>query len=86
MARKVYVSVMARFDADGNIAPVSLTWEDGRVYLIDRILDVRRAASLKAGGQGIRYTCRILGKERYLYYESPHWFVEGKDCPSPFSS
>jgi hypothetical protein len=29
----------------------------------DRVLDVRQAPSLKGGGLGIRYTCRIRGKE-----------------------
>ena len=45
---------------------------------IDRVLDVRRAASLKAGGMGIRYTVRINGKQSYLFYEEPRWFVEAK--------
>lgn len=76
---KVYVDVQALFTAAGALLPTSIRWTDGRVYQIDRILDVRRAASLKAGGVGIRYTCRILGKERYLWYEDPAWFVEGKD-------
>ena len=78
MARKVYVEVTAKFDTEGNITPLSVTWEDGMVYEIDRILDRRRAASLKAGGIGMRYTCRILGQRSYLYYEEPRWFVEGK--------
>nr|WP_312060025.1 hypothetical protein [Anaerotignum sp.] len=56
--------------------PKSLRWDDGTIYEIDKILDERRAASLKAGGQGIRYLCRIYGKERYLFYEKPKWFVE----------
>ena len=78
MARKVYVEVTAKFDTDGNITPLSVTWEDGTVYEIDRILDKRRAASLKAGGIGMRYTCLISGRQSYLYYEEPRWFVEGK--------
>ena len=78
MARKVYVEVTARFDVEGNITPLSVTWEDGMVYEIDRILDRRRAASLKAVGIGMRYTCRISGRQSYLYYEDPRWFVEGK--------
>ena len=78
MARKVYVEVTARFDVEGNITPLSVTWEDGTVYEIDRILDKRRAASLKAVGIGMRYTCRISGRQSYLYYEDPRWFVEGK--------
>ncbi len=79
MARKVFVEVTAKFDVTGKITPLSLLWEDGTVYEIDRILDVRRSASLKVGGMGIRYTVRILGKQSYLYYEEPRWFVEGKD-------
>ncbi|GFI62178.1 hypothetical protein IMSAG049_01351 [Clostridiales bacterium] len=74
--RKIYVEVNVTFSADGKITPNSLKWGDGRVYDIDRIIDVRRAASLKAGGQGMRYTCRIRGKERYLFYDEYGWFVE----------
>ena len=68
MARKVFVEVTARFDTEGKITPLSLLWEDGTVYEIDRVLDVRRAASLKAGGMGIRYTVRINGKQSYLFH------------------
>lgn len=75
---KVYVEVTAHFDINGQIHPLSISWEDGKTYEIDRVLDVRRAASLKAGGVGIRYLCRILGKERFLFYENPKWFVERK--------
>lgn len=39
-------------------------------------MDVRRAASLKAGGTGLRYRCLIGGRERYLFFEDPRWFVE----------
>ena len=78
MARKVYVEVIARFDTDGNITPVSVKWEDGTVYEIDKVIDKRRAASLKAGGIGMRYTCRILNQQSYLFYEEPRWFVEAK--------
>jgi hypothetical protein len=77
--RKVYVKVKAEFDTDGTITPKSIVWEDGTVYTIDRIMDVRRAASLKAGGIGLRYFCRIEGKETYLFYEDPAWFMEGKE-------
>lgn len=75
---KVYVEVTVKFNIDGKMIPKSLKWDDGSVYEIDKILDERRAASLKAGGQGIRYLCRIHGKERYLFYEKPKWFVEVK--------
>ena len=73
---KINLQVNADFDLDGNIRPRAITWEDGRVFEIDRVLDVRRAASLKAGGLGIRYICRIRGKEVRLFNDEGHWFME----------
>lgn len=78
MARKVFVEITAKFDTEGKITPLSLLWEDGTLYEIDRVIDVCRAASLKAGGMGIRYTISIGGKQSYLFYEEPRWFVEAK--------
>jgi hypothetical protein len=76
--RKVFVDVTATFTKDGNIIPMNFIWEDGRKYVIDKVLDKRRAASLKAGGQGIRYKCRVLGKDVYMFLEDGRWFMEGK--------
>ena len=73
---RINLQVNADFDLDGNIRPRAITWEDGRVFEIDRVLDARRAASLKAGGVGMRYTCRIRGKEVRLFNEEGHWFME----------
>ena len=73
---KKYVKVTATFDCDGDLIPEYIVWDDGRRYRIDKISDVRYAASLKAGGAGIRYTCHILGKERYLFLEENRWFVD----------
>lgn len=78
MTDKVFVEVTAKFDTDGILTPLSLVWEDGTIYEIDRVLDVRRAASLRAGGMGIRYTVRIGGQQSYLFYEEPRWFVQRK--------
>lgn len=76
MVRKVYVEVIASLDVDGNITPLSVTWKNGTVYKIDKVIDKRRSASLKEGGiGGMRYTCRILGQKSYLFYEEPRWFV-----------
>ncbi|MCL2078266.1 MAG: hypothetical protein FWH17_00315 [Oscillospiraceae bacterium] len=58
--------------------PIDVTWVDGRVYEIDRVLDVRRAASLKGGGLGLRYKCRIDGRETFMWLDSYSWFVEAK--------
>ena len=73
---KINLEVNADFDLNGNIRPRAITWEDGRVFEIDRVLDVRRAASLKAGGVGMRYICRIRGKEVKLFNDEGHWFME----------
>ena len=78
MIRKVFVEVAAKFDIDGKLTPVSIKWEDGRIYSIDKVLEIRKAASLKAGGRGIRYHCRIHNQETFLFYDEPQWFVEGK--------
>ena len=75
---KKYVKVTATFDCDGDLIPEYIVWDDGRKYRIDKISDVRYAASLKAGGAGIRYTCHILGKERYLFLEENRWYADAK--------
>ena len=75
---KVFVEVIAEHGIDGRTKPLAIRWEDGRVFEIERILDVRQAASLKAGGCGIRYTCRIRGKETYLFDEEGKWFVDAR--------
>lgn len=76
---KKFVSVTADFSVDGQVKPVRLNWEDGRRFAVDRITDIRKAASLKAGGIGIRYTCMIAGKQVYLYKDQDQWFMEAND-------
>lgn len=78
MVRKVYVDVTAEFSPEGTIKPLSFVWDDGHRYEVDRVLDIRPAASLKAGGFGIRYTCRVMGKQTYMWLEENKWFMEGK--------
>ena len=73
---KTFVKVLAIHDENGVIRPVSITWTDGRSFDIDRIIDVRQAPSLKAGGLGTRYICKIRGKQVYLFCDEGKWFVE----------
>ena len=84
---KVYVPVKVSFDADGNIIPTEITWENGRRYLIDKVTKVRHAAAMQSGGQGDRYTIMVGGRESYLYFERSknltgknlgRWFVARK--------
>ena len=76
MSRKVYVKVLSETDEDGNITPVSITWEDGRAFAIDKVTDIRRAYATKVGGTAIRYSIKISGKDTYLFAQDGKWFVE----------
>ena len=80
---KRYVKVVSVTDEDGRITPVSVEWDDGRVFPIDEVRDVRRAASLKTGGDGMRYTVRVGRNITYLFFEDPRWFVEEKVVELP---
>lgn len=72
---KRYVEVIARISKEGKITPLVLVWDNGCKYEIDRVLEIRNAAS-QVGGCGVLYRCRIQGQERNLYYEINKWFLE----------
>lgn len=57
-----------KFAADGTLLPRIITWEDGEKFAIDKIIDIRQAAAMKAGGQGDRYTIMVHGKQSYLFF------------------
>lgn len=75
-AYKEYVKVRADFCLDGSVVPLKFRAEEGETMLIDRIVDVRQAPALKAGGQGTRYTCRVGERMIYLFHDRDRWFVE----------
>jgi len=84
---KVYVAVKAEFSEEGIMLPREITWEDGKKFEIDRIIDIRQTPALKAGGQGDRYTIMVRGNQSYLFFERStnltgnvigRWFVERK--------
>lgn len=75
---KKYIEVIVKYTEQGEIIPLSICWSPDQQLEIDRVLDVRQAASLKAGGTGMRYLCRIKGKERFIWLEENKWFVEAK--------
>ena len=47
---------------------------------IDCVTDARQAASLKSGGQGTRYTCKVtvdeVQSDVYLFHDEELWFLE----------
>lgn len=84
---KTYVQVNVDFADDGRMRPISILWEDGHTFEIDRVLDVRPASAARAGGQGDRYTIRMGESVTYLFFEHNadygnhvlgRWFVERK--------
>ncbi|MDR1538489.1 MAG: hypothetical protein LBU32_10940 [Clostridiales bacterium] len=73
---KKLVVVIAEFSIDGVVKPRMLVWEDGRRFEIDQIASMQKCASLKSGGRGLRYTCRIRNRWLYLFREDDTWFWE----------
>jgi hypothetical protein len=77
--KKVYVQVTANFTPDGELFPQSFKWENGLDYKVDKVYECKKAVSLKVGGQGLRYRCKVMGKEVFMFYEDGRWFMEGKE-------
>lgn len=76
---KIYVSVELRVDAFGNESLLSLEWEDGRVYHIDKAFSIRMSPPQHVGAVLTkRYDVLIEGQEKILYRETAtnRWFVE----------
>ena len=77
---KLFVKVRADHDTDGSIRPLSFVTPEGENVMIDRVRQVKQAASLKAGGQGLRYdvfvTCGDVSRELYLFDDDGVWFIE----------
>ena len=83
--KKQYVNVIVKHDKDGNIRPLSIIIKDGKSILIDKVKYICRAASLKAGGNGIRYTVKSQDKVFFLFdEENGKWFIESVDKTNNF--
>lgn len=78
--KKQFVSVHCIHTKEAHIIPQIIVFDDLTKYQIDKVLDVRKAASLKVGGVGLRYTIKVCGKETFLFFDENEkkWFVEAK--------
>lgn len=74
-----HVKVIAEMNEQGSVLPLCLYWDDGRKYLIDKVLDQKKLASTKGGGFGIRYLCKIKGQSKSIYLCGYRWWVELPD-------
>ena len=70
------ITVSALMKPSREVLPLSVVWEDGRVFEVDKILDIRPSAGTNGGGMGLRYRVRILGQEKFLYLDGYVWFIE----------
>ncbi|MDD4368554.1 MAG: hypothetical protein PHP39_06395 [Oscillospiraceae bacterium] len=77
---KRYLPVKVLYDCSGTMTPQSFQWGQ-REIPVDRVLAIRPEASQTAGGAGIRYVCRVLGRQLSLWYEDGRWFVEQQVRP-----
>ena len=77
---KDYVTVVARHELGGRIRPVAYQLPGGSPVKIDCVTDERQAASLKSGGQGTRYTCKVtvdeVQSDVYLFHDEELWFMD----------
>lgn len=74
--RKVYVEVLAAHQIDGECVPISISFENGAEYRIDRVRSWERIASVRPS---IRYTIIVEGRQTYLYHEdNGKWYVRAK--------
>lgn len=80
---RIYVKVNSDFDNTGHMQPRSITWDDGRTFLIDAIRDFRPAETNDKHGDC--YIVLIRGQEKHLFFERTdprftdrigRWFVE----------
>ena len=71
--RQVPVGVLVQFGAAADVHPVSITWEDGRVFPVEAVIDVRPARN---SPMRFRYTVRIHGQDTYLYRNGDRWYME----------
>lgn len=76
MSSKLLLNILVQHTPEGKALPLKILWPDGREFEIDRIINTRKAAAMKCGGVGIRYLCRICGKEVPIFEEDGVWFIE----------
>ena len=70
---KVFVQVDFRRLESGEVVPLTVALEDGRVWNIDRVL--HSSSSIDGEFEGIRYTVIIGSAEKYIYRVGHAWYV-----------
>lgn len=84
---KIYVDVIASIGTNGSVKPLSIIWENGREYMIEKVLGVLRGSAMKQRSCSDRYTILVRNKRSYLFLERGvlgynnfgRWYIE-TDC------
>lgn len=76
---KRYVEVVVRYCLDGRCDPLTIVWDDGQRFQIDRIERSGRGRCLNTPGYAIRYDVRIGRRMKHLYHDEAGWFVEVRE-------
>lgn len=64
------------------VIPLKILTQESQTLIVDKITDISRQASLKAGGLGVRYTCYVtdetedVQKQIYIYKDENDWYLE----------
>ena len=76
------VEVTVKFTTKGEQIPLSITWKDGREFIIDEALPKKHMRCERTiGRDAFRYEIVIGGKKKLLYRGDDNiWFVE---VPAP---
>ena len=76
-AARIYINVIAKFDKDGTITPMTLEWKDGLLYDVERVQTLGEIPSRRFGGQGVRFMVQVGDRQAILSFEDPCWFIGG---------
>ena len=71
--KKIYVQVDSERQESGEVIPLTVSWQDGRIWNIDRVL--HSCISNDGEYEGIRYTVIIGSAEKYIYRAGHAWYV-----------
>ena len=82
---KKFIKVQAIFDCDGNLMPELIIWDNKQRFSIERVTDIRYTDNPGAEEPELRFTCVILGREKYVYYSKSRWYVDAKSSRQELS-
>ena len=84
---RVYVEVKVEIDSTGYMQPLSITWADGRNFVIEKVLHFHPERTAPLDHPIDYYIVLIRGREKFLFFEHAdprlkgrlgRWYVEEK--------